>query len=372
MMKKINVILLMAGKGVRTNLNYNKVLYEVNNLPIYIYSLQKFITLKNLNQLYLVVNHDDFETVQEEIKQNNYNVVLIEGGNTRAESVRLALKEVGNCYDILIHDAARPLTSLTDIKTLIEETDLIGTLYHDIVDTIKIVIDKTQTIDRSVLKAVTTPQYFSKLLIDKIINNSIEYTDEIQIFEDNSNITYVKETSPNLKVTTKDDLEYISFRLFPNQAVVGHSYDFHPFIENRKLVLGGVEIPYSQGLKGHSDADALYHAVSEAIIGALNMGDIGTHFPDNDPKYKNMSSSFFVKSALNLMHQKKMKVYNIDAIIYIEEPKLVAYKTQMAQNIKELTNANFVNVKATTMEKQGLVGESKGIGCEVVCLLVKE
>ncbi len=371
-MKKINVLLLMAGNGSRLSLGYNKIFYEVNKIPIYIYSLRKLLTLPTLNKLYLIVNQDDYEKVVDETFQNQYPVDIIIGGKTRSESVKNALREVDRNCDILIHDAARPLTNINDINKLIETTKLVGTLYHEVTDTIKQTTDSTITINRNNLKAVTTPQYFSGILIDKLLENEIDYTDELQIFEKKYDINYVLETTPNIKLTTALDLEYVSYMLNPKLQLIGHSYDFHPFVNNRPLVLGGINILYHQGLDGHSDADSLYHAVAESMMGALQLGDLGTLFPDSDMKYKDQDSSYFIKEITKILDSRGFKVINIDAIIYIENPKLKSFKTQMAQNIKRLTNADYVNVKATTMEKCGLVGESKGIGCEVVCLITNK
>lgn len=372
MKKKINAVLLMAGSGTRTNLNYNKAFYKVSNIPLFMYSVYKFVSLENLHKLYLVVSIDEESEVKSILRQNNIDALTIIGGKTRTESVKNAIKNIDQNYDVIIHDIARPLTNIDDITRLINDTTLIGTLYHNVTDTIKESKNSIKTIDRSNLLAVTTPQYFSKTLFNDILNNNNDYTDELQIFEDKIEINFVKETTSNLKLTTSDDLDYISFMLNPKKVRVGHSYDFHPFIENRKFILGGVEIPYHLGLNGHSDADALYHAVTESIIGAMCLGDIGKLFPDNDPRYKGMNSSYFLKEVMKEVNRQNKKIHNIDAIIYIEEPKLKKYKEQMAVNIKNLTNCTYVNVKATTMEKKGLVGSSEGIGCEVVCTLIDD
>ena len=372
MKKKINVVLLMAGSGTRTNLSYNKAFYSVCNIPLFMYSVFKFYSLDALNKLYLVVHPDEIEMVNNILKENNIDATIIEGGAERYLSVKNAIKKIDHNYDVLIHDCARPLTSIFDIEKLIESTSLVGTLYHNVSDTVKLVDGNTKTVDRSKLFAVTTPQYFSKDLYSKIIDNTNSYTDELQIFEKDMKINYVLESSTNIKVTTPTDLEYVSYILNPKNVRVGHSYDFHPFVSGRPLILGGVNIPYDKGFKGHSDADALYHAVTEAIIGALNLGDIGTLFPDTDMKYKNMDSSYFVKEIMQKVKEQNKKIYNIDAIIYIEKPNLKNYKITMANNIKELTNCTYVNVKATTMEKVGLVGNGEGIGCEVVCTLVDD
>ena len=371
-MKKINIIVLMAGSGIRAQLNCNKVIYQIDDIPLFMYSVNKFLKLENLNKLYLVVNQKDFDFVNDIINQNNIDAEIVIGGNTRSESVKNGIINAGSDYDLLIHDAARPLTSLNDIKRLIDDTHILGTLYHDVTDTIKEVKEKTKTIDRSTLRAVTTPQYFSKDVLQDILNNDINYTDELQILEDLKCVTYIKETTDNIKVTTNKDLEYVKFLLSQQSIKIGHSFDFHPFELNRKLILGGIEIPYEYGLKGHSDADVLYHAVAESIIGALQLGDIGTLFPDTDAKYKDMDSSYFIKEVMKIVQEKKYIVSNIDAIIYIEKPNLKNFKHLMANNIKKLTDCEFINVKATTMEKRGVIGNGEGIGCEVVCLIKKK
>lgn len=371
-MKKINAIILMAGKGLRTKLDYNKTLYQINQIPLFMYSINTLKQIDYINKIYLVVNDHDYPDVKEIIQQNNLDINLVIGGVTRTDSVKNALKEAPKDLDIIIHDAARPMVSVEDIKKLIDTTTDIGTLYSKVTNTIKVVEgSKTKTINRDNLKAVSTPQYFSKNLIDKILNNQENFTDELQIFENDYTINYVEETSPNIKVTTSDDLLLVEKMNDLSSSYIGHSYDFHPFKENRKLILGGVEIPNDLGLLGHSDADALYHALTEAIIGALGLGDIGTLFPDSDMKYKDMDSTYFVKEIIKELNRQNKKIKNIDAIIYIEKPNLKKYKTQMASNIKRLTNCEYVNVKATTMEKQGLVGNNLGIGCEVVCLIEK-
>lgn len=370
MMKKINAILLMAGNGTRTKLLYNKALYEINKIPLFMYSLLKFKRIKEIDKIYLVVNECDYNQVLDILKSNNEDVILVKGGKTRSESVKHALMKIDNSHDIIIHDAARPLTNINDIVNLINTTNALGTLYHHAVDTVKEVSKKVTTLNRDELYMISTPQYFSNQLISYIINNENEYTDELQIFEKDYKINFIEETSLNIKVTTEFDLEYVTYILTSKLSLIGHSYDFHPFDENKKLILGGVRIDEHVGLKGHSDADALYHAVTEAIIGALSLGDIGTLFPDNDPKYKDKDSSYFLVEVMNEVKKRNLYIRSIDSIMYVEKPNLKKYKYQMAQNIKRLTDAEYVNVKATTMEKCGLVGEEKGIGCEAVCLVL--
>lgn len=152
---------------------------------------------------------------------------------------------------------------------------------------------------------------------------------------------------------------------------IGQSIDIHQLVENRDLILGGVKIPYEKGLLGHSDADVLVHAIAEAIIGALALGDLGTHFPDNDPKYKDISSLILLEEVYKMMIANNYIIGNVDATILIEEPKLAPYKKQMQQNIADILHCdiNQVNIKATRGEKLGFVGNKEGVIAQAVVLL---
>ena len=152
---------------------------------------------------------------------------------------------------------------------------------------------------------------------------------------------------------------------------IGQSIDIHQLVEGRKLILGGVEIPYEKGLKGHSDADVLLHAIIESIIGALGEGDIGKHFPDTDDRYKGISSMILLEETYKLMNEKGYKIGNVDAIIMTEQPKMAPHIPTMRYNIAEVLHCDVtqINVKATRGEKLGFVGRGEGIVSQAVCLL---
>lgn len=354
-------IILMAGAGERSALSYNKTLYEYMNKPLFMYSTEAFLKNELINEVILVINPLDEKQVKELIEDEPITIVY--GGTTRNESLRNALKIVKG-DKIIVHDAARPYITVDDITEMINTLDEydIASFYHQVVDTIK---DGIKTLDRKNLKAVTTPQGFKKSLKDKILNNKEDVYDELQLFEDEDvKIGFIKETHNNKKFTYQEDFEEPKY-------LIGHSLDFHPLVPNRDLILGGIKFDYPKGLKGHSDADVVYHAVTEAIIGALNLGDIGTLFPDTDQQYKDIDSSYFLKYMKKVLEEKKYQINNIDVIIYLENPNLKNYKRQMAKNIsKHLEiSENIVNVKATTMEKQGVIGTENGIASEAIVLL---
>ena len=152
---------------------------------------------------------------------------------------------------------------------------------------------------------------------------------------------------------------------------IGHGYDVHRLTENRKLILGGVEIPYEKGLLGHSDADVLAHAVMDALLGAAGLGDIGRHFPDNDDRYLDADSLVLLKEVCGLLKEKGYRVGNVDATVIAQRPKLMTYIPEMRKNLADAMNIDedAVNVKATTEEKLGFTGEGLGIAAHAVALI---
>ncbi len=155
---------------------------------------------------------------------------------------------------------------------------------------------------------------------------------------------------------------------------VGLGYDVHQFAEDRRLFLGGIEIPHDKGLKGHSDADALLHSITDALLGALALGDIGTHFPDTDSRYKGIASKILLKKAYEMVLEKGYKISNIDATVVTEFPKLKPHIKEMRESIAHILNLSndHVSVKATTSEKMGFVGEGKGVKVYAVVLIYKD
>lgn len=152
---------------------------------------------------------------------------------------------------------------------------------------------------------------------------------------------------------------------------IGQSTDIHRLVEGRKLIIGGVEIPHEKGLLGHSDADVLVHAIAEAVLGALALGDLGHHFPDTDPKWEGVSSLVILDEVTKMMEEKGYKIGNIDSLVLIERPKMVPHIQKMRENIAKAlhTDVDRVSVKATRGEKLGFVGHEEGVQAQAVVLL---
>ena len=155
---------------------------------------------------------------------------------------------------------------------------------------------------------------------------------------------------------------------------IGHGYDVHRFAENRKLILGGVTIPYEKGLLGHSDADVLLHAISDALLGAAALGDIGKHFPDTDDRWKGADSLLLLEACAALLRKEGYRIGNVDATVIAQKPKLAPYIVRMRENIARAcgTDVGSVSVKATTEEGLGFTGELLGVSAHAVCLIEKE
>ena len=154
---------------------------------------------------------------------------------------------------------------------------------------------------------------------------------------------------------------------------IGHGYDVHAFAENRKCIIGGVTIPYEKGLLGHSDADVLLHAISDSLLGAAALGDIGKHFPDTDPEFKGADSLVLLEKVNDLLVQNGYKVVNVDSTVIAQAPKLAPYILEMRENIAKAlkVDIDFVSVKATTEEKMGFTGRKESISAHSVCLIEK-
>lgn len=301
--------------------------------------------------------------------------VVVNGGQTRADSVRSGLAAASGEL-VAIHDAARPFVTEQVITEALKAAARTGAAAPavPVKDTIKVVrSDNTvdHTPDRATLYAVQTPQCFSRALYEQAMarlnpDAASQVTDDCSLFEmAGLPVTLTAGDYENYKITTKEDLQK------EKTMRIGHGYDVHQLVEGRKLILGGVEIPYEKGLLGHSDADVLLHAVMDAVLGAAALGDIGKHFPDSDPAYKGADSLALTRAVAKLVQEHGYTVGNIDATILCQAPKLAPHIPAMREHIAEAFGipVDAVSVKATTEEHLGFTGEGRGIAAHAVVLL---
>lgn len=300
---------------------------------------------------------------------------VVQGGATRADSVRSGLAAAKGQL-VAIHDAARPFASAEIITAALQAAAESGAAAPavPVKDTIKIADQDGKVVatpDRAMLYAVQTPQCFDRALYLQALEavsgeKASLVTDDCSLFElAGLPVTLTAGDYANLKITTKEDLQK------EKTMRIGHGYDVHRLVEDRKLILGGVEVPYEKGLLGHSDADVLLHAVMDAVLGAAALGDIGQHFPDTDPAYKGADSLALTREVAKIIAAHGYKVGNIDATILCQRPKLAPHIPAMRQNIADAFGLplDAVSVKATTEEHLGFTGEGLGIAAHAVALI---
>ncbi len=311
----------------------------------------------------------------------------IPGGSERQDSVFAALAHLNlpeTCW-VGIHDGARPIIRSALLDRLFQARSQADAIIPAIVihDTIKMVDEKgysEQTLDRTSLRRIQTPQLFRYGLLWHRHNEAQQTgflgTDDASLLERaRDRVVTVAGEEENLKITRPEDLALAEFWLTqgnkPMSLRVGQGLDVHRFTTGRPLILGGVPIPYELGLLGHSDADVLLHAIMDALLGAAGLRDIGHHFPDTDPAYRGADSKTLLQSVHTSLTTQGFRVVNLDATVICEAPKLAAYIPAMITTIAHILeiNPDQVNIKATTTEKLGFTGRREGIAAQAIVLI---
>lgn len=379
-----SAIILAGGSGTRMGANQNKVMLDLCGEPVVMRSIRAFVGL--VDTLVIVARPEDAGQIRGWLDEASIEAVVTNGGNTRQDSVWNGLCALPpDCDRVLIHDAARCLVDSDIIRRAMASVEDCGTGVAAIpaVDTIK-TADKdgivTGTLDRSTLWAMQTPQGFDVSLIRRAHEQAQQDgaigTDDAALVERlGVPVHLVEGHRRNLKLTTPEDMamaESLLKETAPLPALrVGHGYDVHRLVEGRDLILCGVTVPHSLGLLGHSDADVALHALMDAMLGAMALGDIGRHFPDTDERYRGISSMLLLRHVVNLLREHHARVTSADVTIVAQKPKLLPYVPQMRQNIADALGLPLdrVNVKATTTERLGFEGREEGISAQAVCMV---
>lgn len=309
----------------------------------------------------------------------NVPVTVVPGGSARQDSVWNALQYLqkqGFEEDdlVLVQDGVRPFTEDQTIQDVLLRAEKAGAAIAALpaVSTIRHITEGT--LDRSKLYSVQTPQGFQfGLLIrafEAAAKDHFSGTDEAGLVERIGVLPEIAEGTPsNIKITTPEDLQKMS-----GEIRIGTGFDVHRLVEDRKLILGGVEIPYEKGLLGHSDADVLVHALMDAMLGAAALGDIGKLFPDNDPAYAGADSMKLLARVCEVLKEHGWALGNADMTVICQRPKLAGYIQEMRQRIAEVcgVSEDRISVKATTTEKLGFTGRGEGIAAEAVCTITAQ
>jgi 2-C-methyl-D-erythritol 4-phosphate cytidylyltransferase/2-C-methyl-D-erythritol 2,4-cyclodiphosphate synthase len=384
--KKVAVLIAAAGSGNRLNSDIPKQFLKIEGITMLEKTAMVFENSPLVDAIYVVAPEKGQELCKEILVNVSKFAGVTVGGRTRQDSVRKGLMFIdGNMKPadiVLIHDAARPFISDEVVERVIESASHHGAAVPcvPVVDTVyngeEIVgehgedywVLSTLT-DRSKLYSVQTPQGFFYDIImrahDAAEARSNEATDDGSLVKRlGINVRLVEGAQENYKITTAKDL-------LGSEVRVGIGFDVHAFAEGRPLIIGGVEVPNARGLMGHSDADVLTHAIMDAMLGALSLGDIGMHFPDTDLAYAGISSMKLLGNVLTMIRKKGFEIFNIDTVIVAERPRMAGFIPSIKSSLAEALGVpeDCIGVKATTTEGLGFTGREEGIGAQAVVQL---
>lgn len=355
-------IITAAGSGERSELKINKNLFYFNGSTVIEKTVAAFLSVKKIDEIIVTAPTKEIKKFQRLFK-GVQKVNVIEGGETRTKSIAKAL-DVCHGDVVLIHDGARPFATPDLIKkclykAIIDDNCIPVT---PLTETLGVIEDeKISTAIRKNIVTIQTPQAFKTEQIKRAysqIQNDDTFTDDCGVYcKYIGKCNYVEGEKSNVKLTYKPDFE----KLLPKKTGIG--FDLHRLTENRKLVLGGVTIPHTKGLLGHSDADVLIHALMDGMLSACALKDIGNYFPDTDDKYKDISSVILLKNVLKIVKKQGYKPVNASFVIMAEKPKLSPFVDLIRQNLSTLLGVEKENlgVSCTTLEGLGIIGQEEAI-----------
>ena len=367
----ISFIILAGGESKRFNSKTPKPYHLYKGKPLLMHSIDKAINYKKFKKIIIVINKNHRKFIKK-LKIKNVKIIL--GGKTRAESAYNGLSSLknSNIKYVMIHDAARPNFSLELLNKLKNEIRLNNCVVPAIQtnDTVKQKIKgSVKNLKRENIYFMQTPQVFNyKELFKLQKNRDLEITDDANLFVSaGKKIKIIKGELENNKITINSDIKSV------NTIRYGLGFDVHRLVPNKKLYLGGIKIPSKIGTLGHSDGDPVLHAVTDAVLGACAMGDIGQKFSDKSKKFKNIRSTILLSKIINQIKHKGFIINNLDINIITEKPKIKKYKQKITNCISKICKIlpSQINIKGKTTEKLGVIGKEKAIACEVIASVIK-
>jgi 2-C-methyl-D-erythritol 4-phosphate cytidylyltransferase/2-C-methyl-D-erythritol 2,4-cyclodiphosphate synthase len=388
----VTAIIAAGGRGARFGGSVPKQLVPLGGQPILQRSVDAFVLHERITDVVVALPADLASDMPSYLRNRPKPVLVVEGGGRRQDSVSRALACVSPAAEIIvIHDAVRPLVGSSLIARTIDAAAAHGAAIAALpaTDTVKradarrFVVD---TLPRGRIFLAQTPQAFRAELLRASLASldaALEATDEAALVERSGYPVQLVDGDPrNLKITTADDLA-IAERFLRGTADrpsldvstmrIGNGYDLHRLVPGRRLVLGGVAIPFDKGLAGHSDADAVCHAVTDAILGAAGAGDIGRHFPDSDPAWKDADSIDLLTRATAVVIAAGYVVLNVDVVVIAERPKMAPHAETMRDNVARAIGIapDRVSIKGKTNEGVGSIGAGESIAVHAVALIAR-
>ena len=370
--KKVTAVIVAAGSGTRMGTDVPKQFLKIGGRTILETTVAVFEKNPHVDDILILTGRDFVEFCEELCRPFEKVRSILPGGKERQDTVWEAVRRIPEGELVLIHDGVRPYVTDAVIEGVLAGAKSAGAAVPAVAskDTVRQTAAEggSRTLDRKTLFQVQTPQGFASEILRKAYEAAYRDgflgTDDAGLAERiGQTILLTEGDYANIKITTREDL--------PMEIRVGTGYDVHRLTEGRKLILGGVDIPYEKGLDGHSDADVMVHALMDALLGAAGLGDIGRHFPDTDPQYKGISSLKLLEIVNQRIHEAGYELGNADVTIIAQRPKLAGYISQMEENLAAVLGADIrqINVKATTTEKLGFTGRGEGIAAEAACII---
>ena len=366
-MSNVTLIVLCAGNSSRFELQAKKQWLRTDNTPLWLFVTNRLRSFASFNKIIIASHKKELNYM----KNFSDDYIFVEGGESRQESLKNALAKVSSDY-VMVTDVARACIPKEIIENLIlskNKADCIVPVLN-VSDT---VVYKNETINRDEVKLIQTPQLSNSKILINALDTNIEFTDDSSAIKNvGGTIEYIQGSIKSKKLTFEEDILLIDCIKGPNENFfVGTGFDIHPFEENKKMFLGGVNIDVPYGFKAHSDGDVLIHSLIDAILGAIGAGDIGEFFPDTDLQYKNIDSKILLRDIVEFVYNVGYKIVNIDLTIIAQKPKINPYKNEIKNTIAKLLNLEkqFVNIKATTAEKLGFIGRAEGVAVQSIATL---
>ena len=374
-------IILAGGNSHRFRSNVGKPYQKIANKSLIEINVIKALKFKQIKKIIVVYNKKDLKRVKS-LKLKN--VQLIRGGKTRQQSTFNALKYLNNqsgISKVLIHDVARPNFSTKLFRSILTKMKNARAVVPRVLlqDAVKQIMDSSNEEyivgkKRENLFLTQTPQAFNlKEIYHYHKTNSDKYRDDdISLYMDLNKVKFVEGEKNNFKITDIEDFKNLQ-NIYKSKQSVGIGFDVHRLVPKRKLYLGGLKIESKLGTLGHSDGDPVLHSITDAILGACSMGDIGQKFSDKSKRYRNIRSTVLLKKVLEEIKSKGYLINNIDVNIITQTPKIKKFKNKIINNIAKLCEVsnNQINIKGKTTEKLGVVGKEKAIACEVITSVIK-
>ncbi len=353
------LVVLSAGNSTRFSLEAKKQWLRIEDEPLWLNVTKRLSSYANFDKI-IVVGHSD-ELAYMQYFTDDFQFVT--GGSTRQESMTNALQFVTTTYT-MVTDVARCCIPQKIILDLLNYKTKASVIVPALAATDTIVF-QNNTINRDDVKLIQTPQLSNTAILKQSLETDIEFTDDSSAIKSiGGTVYYIEGSEESKKLTNGIELNTISCLKPPTKDnFVGIGIDIHQFEENKKMVLGGIEIESSFGFKAHSDGDVLIHSVIDALLGGIGAGDIGEFFPDTDIKYKGANSKELLEFIVRFIKNVGFEIVNIDLTILAEAPKINPHKNSMKITLANILNIPKykINIKATTGEKMGYIGRSEGV-----------